>query len=746
MKKGIKFLIIISVVTLLMSVSVFANEPSVVTDENMVTTVSGFADSTRDDISILVLYPGVTSQMITPENTPETIFYHWQTHANADKSYSFRFAFDEDSPDGGYTVIINTAGDTGAYVTTVWKYSDLYIEISSDMLGNIYFDASDISFNMNIKSTPNLKTDFEIVTCVTDESGALVYEDTREYESNDNGTGDINHKISLENATKQFGFFNVQCTVRDKISNKSCELSTRFSVVNVGEDNMNYSMGIQQHLQNGYGNEQYGAKDMDKFLDLFKRTGYNLQRETLNWHVFEAKKGVYSFRKDQKQELEYMKAKGLTPFIILGLSNSLYFDTDEQGNKIWISKDPEYIKAFGNYCYEAVKQTMPYTNQYEILNEYNMDGSRFNQDFGTPSDYVDLMKAAYTNAKRANPDCIVYGVSAAYVMSGYSYNTFEWIDEVFKAGGGQYMDGLSFHVYTNTKKPEESNKKAITQNIRTIMEKYGYGDMELIITETGYSSDINTEIEQAKYELRDYALLYNEVDKLMWYNAIEKPNESDYEHALGFVRMGASTDLYKVDIPYEAKPVYLAMANWNTLLANSKLVNEKISGSVYDYSFITADGRSIHMIWNSDNTEVNYTLNSDSENVTLYDMYGNNTDVSGEGSFVLTVTGEPLYVDEGGIIDVSFEDANNQPVETIVNPLNVTVSGNSGFWNFADSAMVLIAEYKDNVFANCYTKTITQDDPAFLQTLSTEDISDVSVYVWDDDSFSPYIKKIQLQK
>lgn len=639
------------------------------------------------------------------------------------------------------------------------------------------------------------------------QEGATVAEKDFNCKTDLTGRETIDLDFTNELADK-FGIFKISAQIKDTAADKTATVSTRFSRVNTARntDGMNYRMGVAQHLQNGWdvtddlGRHGYfgagkpiddrvpGGADADKYYDLFAYAGYNMQREEIHWSIFDKgrvetaadgtvtnKYNGYGFRSDQEMYLKLQQKKGIKPLVIMGLENSKYLTKDQDGNYIRPYNNSKYAEAYEKYCYNLVKATADYTDRYEIMNEYNIGFNRFleKDDKGIYSykeedfiEHVQLMKAAYTGAHRAakelGKDITVYGIASAQILNYYDAygvytfkdgtksqyagnKTYEWIDGILRNGGGNYMDELSFHVYTNGYIPEsyKGDKVALVNDLNKLLEQNNC-KKPLFISETGYSTDVSTETEQAKYELRDWARLYNKITGISWYNAIEKPNSDNYEHSLGHIKMHdsytwnkeESSGTYAVDIPYEAKRVYLAMANWNTLLANSELKKENVNESNNDYVFNTTDNRTVHMLWNSENNEATVNVNADASKAVVYDMYGNPKEVTAEnGMYTVKISGEPVYLEETKV-RVTFEDANGNAVLGLssgINELYAEVDFEQNIWDELNgSGTVILAAYgADGRLLDCSVKTISQISTDKKTNVSVTDAEEVRLYIFD---------------
>ena len=788
MKKQIYLIFSIILVALVIFSSytliVFAEDqkPSSVniTEEGGRIFISGTTSTVKNgvDVSLRILYPGVDANNITPKNIGTSIAYANQcTMYNSNK---FDFVYTPKSGVyGECAVIINFSDSTDAIETSFEVYKDITAEIILDTFGNLNFDYTDIPVKVKVSSTPGTVTDLIVDFKVKTKDDNIVYADSQKYSSDMSGTTECTYSIDLSSSNLKYGTFDLYVDVLESESNRKCSANTRFSVANTA-DTLNNKMGICTHFDSNF-----TGSDMEDLLGIFSEAGYGLNRQEIRWQWFEKNKDSFELPEIEEEYKTIVSQNGMDRLVILAYGNPLYKYIDKDGNivnnpmleqyeengEIVTNTDSQlYLDRFGRYCYEAALASKDYAQYYEVWNEYNMDGSHFNIDRGTPSDYVNLLKQAYENVHNANENAVVYGVSAAYVTSGYAYTTYEWIDEVFKAGGGEYMDALSFHIYTSGQSPEDSDKKAIVQNIKNIMAKYGYGDMKVILSETGYASQekYNTytcgeetyekpeELRQAVYELRDYAMLYNSVDKLVFYNDVEVQNLNEYEHTLGHVHMNEtfykpgtnnSEILYEVEIPYEPKPVFLAISNWNALLSGSVLKEEKFSNGVYDYLFVTPNGEKIHMIWTEDEA-ISREFDLGCSNITLYDMYGNNKHIHSENEiFNLNLSGKPVYVKESGLMNVLFTDTDGKEITAFSGNQNIKINVEIDKKDLSEKNVCLaVASYCGDRLVECFIEKLSADD-TYYKELNTGSCDKINIMAFNSiEQLKPLCVKRQINK
>ena len=111
--------------------------------------------------------------------------------------------------------------------------------------------------------------------------------------------------------------------------------------------------------------------------------------------------------------------------------------------------------------------------------------------YGSPEEFVQLLKATYPIIKEANPKAKVV------VTLGADARDTSFEDQVLALGGGDYFDVLSFHPYgANPYLQEELIKEAIIHE-RSVVAKYN-NRWPLVISEIGQPASEVSEEEQAR--------------------------------------------------------------------------------------------------------------------------------------------------------------------------------------------------------------------------------------------------------
>ena len=160
--------------------------------------------------------------------------------------------------------------------------------------------------------------------------------------------------------------------------------------------------------------------------------------------------------------------------------------------------------------------------------------------------------------RAVNPDAKLVGVCAGQLAG--ENKIVPWITRFLNGGGGQYIDALSIHIYCQGKSPESSEYVSAIEQIRDLLDRRGFGDMPIWMTETGWS--LGTEgiddTLQAAYGVRANILCRQDdlVEKMFWYTSLKKRGSTSvYEYDLGIMQDGLQEN------PYAATKAFFAFSN-----------------------------------------------------------------------------------------------------------------------------------------------------------------------------------------
>ncbi|NOX89838.1 MAG: glycoside hydrolase family 5 protein [Calditrichaeota bacterium] len=300
--------------------------------------------------------------------------------------------------------------------------------------------------------------------------------------------------------------------------------------------------GVQTHFG------QFYRADMDSnsvklMLDSVKQAGIRCIRDEAYWSDIETQKGVFNFPPAIDFYVKEAKKRNIEVLLILDYNNKLYADHSSSG----VASDSNRA-AFARYCQEVVRHFKPMgVKYYEIWNEPNIPV--FWDPAPDASLYAELLKTVYPAIKEIDSTAFVMACATSPAEGEPSpfINWLDFIKQVINAGGGENMDGVSFHLYRFN-----SPETYLFQDIDHLQKIVG-SDKPLFLTEFGLpTSSVWPNIsyqQQAQYFSR-LLLLGRTVPqlKLISYYDLKDDGEdpSNNEHNFGLIAFD-----------YKPKPAFL---------------------------------------------------------------------------------------------------------------------------------------------------------------------------------------------
>lgn len=180
---------------------------------------------------------------------------------------------------------------------------------------------------------------------------------------------------------------------------------------------------------------------------------------------------------------------------------------------------------------------------WEIWNEPSLDMFKY----GSPEEFVQLLKATYPIIKEANQSAKVVVTLSA---EGKDSTGFE--DKVLALDGGDYFDILSFHPYgANPYLQEDQITSAITRE-QALVAKYN-NKWPLVISEIGQPTSEVSEEEQAKLGKFLYAEAAKNKIPVTWYYW------SDQRLPKGWIWSGGNANWGLIRFDGSARPILEAI-------------------------------------------------------------------------------------------------------------------------------------------------------------------------------------------
>lgn len=502
--------------------------------------------------------------------------------------------------------------------------AEVNITIGCDKMGNIYTDKN-VSFNITIQNNTGIAQPAEINVSAYTEKGKLEFSKDITETLNDSEIKTLTTEFKAEEFGRHILKVSAVCGGREY------ECSTRFSVINASGE-MNEKIGLNSHYVVGRGLDK-----MEDLQKLYAEIGIKHTREGITWAHYEGTNGVYSLYNSHKRMLKTFRDNNQSNLLLLGhenLARNIIFPrTDEERIywKLYVEKLCEDVKEYGIKDFEVWNEVDYYWTSGD-------DSRRINAE-----QYIKLLQTTYETVHSIIPDARVY----AFALGDQSNIVFE--EECLRYAVNnnidpdELFDGISFHPYTSQSSPEKGMFLTRIEAQRDLMKKWNIADKSLIISEVGYTDAegyISTD-SQAAYVVRMSALARDRVDYTDWYVNLEKIDTTNEKE----IHFGWMKGWKNQEINYEAKPVLIAMANYNRYM----------SGAVSDGDFKTSDGKgyiykyrqkgkNVYMIWRTNGKE-SINLDIGAESAEIIDIYGNlHTQKTENGVLHLCVDENPQYI------------------------------------------------------------------------------------------------------
>ncbi len=516
----------------------------------------------------------------------------------------------------GYWILDELSFYKGGLLPPVVLEPDLkLIGLSAVKAGSV-FTAGQIDLQAKISNVSSNPTEArELQYTVKDMMGELMLSGAVEIAALEAG-GSMTTNISFE--VEQYGYFTVDAVIVED-SGAVSERTASFAYVaepsrsghpgnhSSADDTL---VGFSTHYDY-LPNDSLRAQE----ADLIRLSGSGLVRNDFLWDKIEIAKGEYDWSL-YDSIVEINRESGLQMIGLLAYT-ATWASTAPQGAETPEHYAPRTVSEYADFVYRTVSRYKDTVHLWEIWNEPNLDG--FFRPTHNAEAYVELLKAGYLAAKRADP-------KATVVMSGLSGTGGGYLDEMIQLGAADYTDAVVIHPY-QAGDPEAGN--AFVHDIASVRAKMP--NKEVWLTEWGWRTDEQGLEKQALYSVKGYLLaLAMEVSK----NALYSFNiATDTQFGLADSSLGGTV-----------KPIYPAVAGMNQVLSGSQYVGDvelgdSISALAFNYK---GSAESVLALWSSNAETVKLNSNN---SLQLFDMFGNASTLSpADGQVTVQVSEHPIYV------------------------------------------------------------------------------------------------------
>lgn len=279
------------------------------------------------------------------------------------------------------------------------------------------------------------------------------------------------------------------------------------------------------------------------------------------------------------------------------------------------------------------------------------DGVEYNGLNG-PEHYVAHLQAAYATIKAIDANAVVMNGGVAYdgfASEGGFFNE-DFLDQIFTAGAGPFMDAMNFHYYPDFDYRWEPltglpGVMAKSQAVKDIMTSHGL-DKPLVCSELGDSSglggaDTRTEDTQAIAVVTQFTRAIAAGNKIgIWFNM------NDYASASGFGEHGL------LDYPsfapklsldaFTTMATYLPGYEYRRILASTEMGATDLEGYMF---WDIGSNQELYILWSADGSAQSITLPSGVSEVV--DKFGDSVTYSS----TLDIDEQPVLITR----DITFQ-------------------------------------------------------------------------------------------
>jgi hypothetical protein len=233
----------------------------------------------------------------------------------------------------------------------------------------------------------------------------------------------------------------------------------------------------------GYGTHfAQGKTNIRLFEDNQAWSGLNSHRDEVYWGHSELERSRFEPNSVTQQSLKVFKdqsRKGMSPLVVLSYGNRLY---DGGGQPI----TPPGVAGFARYAEWVARELSPSgVFHYEVWNEWNLGaGTRPKVRYGSPAEYVMLLKHTRAALKRVSPNNLVIGGAV-----GDDLPNWTWLRKAIDVGLLKYVDVISVHLYNHSVSEDRAGVPDLIAglwSLRKILADSGRPDLKIYVTEVGW--------------------------------------------------------------------------------------------------------------------------------------------------------------------------------------------------------------------------------------------------------------------
>ncbi len=233
---------------------------------------------------------------------------------------------------------------------------------------------------------------------------------------------------------------------------------------------------------------------IQRTLAMVREMGSPTIVEYFPWAYIEPQPGRYSWQHSD-MVIAHARNQGLTVIARLGMVPAWARPDPQTQKSTFTLLTPDHYADFADFVARFVSRYRGQVRHVIIWNEPNLS---FEWGYRPvdPAAYVQLLRAVYPAAHRANPDIIVLGGALAPTLepagSPAGLNDLDYLSGMYEAGAAPYFDALAAHAYGLVFPPEMPPAPDLlnfrrVELLRNVMIVHGDAGKPIYVTEAGWN-------------------------------------------------------------------------------------------------------------------------------------------------------------------------------------------------------------------------------------------------------------------
>ena len=391
--------------------------------------------------------------------------------------------------------------------------------------------------------------------------------------------------------------------------------------------------------------ERWGKRDRELEVMATALCGAKIIRTGQEWGGIQPTPDVWKWEGLDEIVDMYMK-QGVEMQVLLGFTPKWAADPEKQKSKEWTdwNRSKPDIEAWKKYAYNFASRYKGKIRFFELWNEPDIGFFK-----GTFEEYMEMIKTAYPEIKKANPDAIV--LTGGFASLGYHPSTKKDFHKNVLEFGQDYFDVHATHEHGSFDNYVKITD-GVLQDVRKLLKtnKPWYPNETAMHSLNGEDYQAEVLVQKMVFSKARGAIAYN------WYDLRNDGfNPMDGEHNYGIL----TNDFY----PKAGYPVYNELAK---IMRGKKLVKDLTDSNVYAFLF-AGGGEQVVAAWlknsgTADSVIMFRNCGKDSSNV---DMMGNRTTApAADGVALMQVSAKPSYFTSSSS---DAKSANIEPAGSFIN-------------------------------------------------------------------------------